>query len=67
MLLPLTAIKRDLEEAAIHLERLSQSMAGHLVYATYRQPQHTQTEIAGNIEAIHSSVLQLKAAAARID
>ncbi|NBB11884.1 hypothetical protein [Pseudomonas sp. SLFW] len=67
MLVPLPAIKRDLEETAVHLERLSQSMAGHLAYATFRQPHQTHTEIAGNIRGIHSSVQQLKAAAARID
>lgn len=67
MLVPLSAIKRDLEEAAVHLERLSQSMIGHLAYANHRQPQQPNCEIAGNIEGIHSSVQQLKAAAARID
>jgi hypothetical protein len=42
-------------------------MAGHLAYATFRQPHQTHTEIAGNIRGIHSSVQQLKAAAARIE
>lgn len=67
MLVPLPSIKRDLEETATHLEHLSQSMAGHLAYATFRQPHQPHTEIVGRIQAIHSSVQQLKAAAARIE
>ena len=67
MLVPLPAIKRDLEETVAHLELLSKSMEGHLAYATRRQPHQRHAEIAGSIEAIDSSVQQLKAAAARID
>ena len=67
MIVPLTSIKRDLEETVAHLELLSISMEGHLAYATHRQPYQRQAEIAGSIQAIDFSVQQLKAAAARID
>lgn len=67
MLVTLPAIKQDLEDTVAHLELLSKSMEGHLAYATRRQPHSRHTEIIGSIQAIGTSVQQLKAAAAKID
>jgi len=37
MLVPLSNMKRDLEETAAHFEQLSAMMSGHLIFSAYRQ------------------------------
>ncbi|WP_268799030.1 hypothetical protein [Pseudomonas huanghezhanensis] len=65
MLIPLSNMKRDLEETAAHFERLSVVMAGHLVFSAHRQSSRGQVDISESIEGIDSSIEKLRMAAAK--
>lgn len=66
MLVTLSNMKRDLEETAAHFERLSAVMSGHLIFSAHRQSSRGQLDISQSIDAIESSVEQLRLAAAKL-
>lgn len=67
MLESLHTIKSDLERTALHMERLSLAMAGHLVFLAQRGGHIDGLDVQEHIDAIDSSIKALRTAAATID
>ncbi|WP_109512970.1 hypothetical protein [Pseudomonas ovata] len=67
MLETLYTIKRDLEEAAEHLESLSVTMNGHFTFLNQRGGHVDGVDVTGHIASLNASVQRLRTVASTIE